>query len=66
MLQILVAFSSVNRPDKFEPRTRVRIEAQGIFSQFRWFSCVFVKASGEEGESIAVTSDENWKNWEDK
>lgn len=58
VLQILVAFSSVNRPDKFEPRRRVSIEAQGIFSQFHWSSCVFVRAPGEEG-------DENWKNWEE-
>lgn len=65
VLQILVAFSSVNRPDRFEPPRRVRIEAQGIFSQLHWFSCVFVRASGGGGGSIAVTSDENWKNWEE-
>lgn len=34
MLQILVAFSSVNRPDKFEPRRRGRIEAKEFFHSF--------------------------------
>lgn len=50
MLQILVAFSSVNRPDKFEPRRRVSIEAQKISSQFHRSPCVFVRAPGEEGD----------------